>query len=84
MHNTFTRSLGVVRYPYINQLKQLDSGSAVSETVVPAALRRLFTPLVYSNWAKHLKSHPDAQFWNYILEGIINNFHTGFDLPKTQ
>ena len=37
------------------------------ETVVSAALQRVVTPLMYSEWAKYLKSHPDAQFWNYIF-----------------
>ena len=39
----------------------------------------VFTPLVMKVWTHELSSHPDKIFTNYILQGIKNGFHIGFD-----
>ena len=51
----------------MTQLKQLESYGVVSERVAPSAFNRISTPLVYSEWAKQLQSHPDVEFCNYVL-----------------
>ena len=68
----------------MSQLKQLERGEVMIEKVAPPVCNRVTTPLVYAEWASQLKFHPDIQFRDYILEGIINGFHIGFDPSKSQ
>ena len=66
-------------YVYMDHLRALDShrlSSKVSETVTP---QDIYTPLNKKNWALDLSVHPDKAFANYILDGITNGFHIGFD-----
>ena len=34
---------------------------------------------MYEEWLKALASHPDQAFTDYLLSGIRNGFHIGFD-----
>ena len=60
-------------YPYIEQLKQLES---CASEVVPMEnenwpeLNRITTSLVYHEWTSLLSSHPDAEFSHYVLTGL--------------
>ena len=37
------------------------------------------TPYKLQSWAQYLASHPDKGFAAYILQGLANGFHIGFD-----
>ena len=68
----------------MKQLKQLESYSVVSERAAPSVFNRITTPLVYSEWEKQLQFHPDIEFYIYVLNGIANGFHIGFNPSKAQ
>ena len=73
-----------VRYTYMEQLKQLDSYSVVTEEMTLSMFDQATTPLVYAEWAKQLRLHPDVEFCGYILNGIAHGFRIGFDASKVQ
>ena len=52
------------------------SGQPVS---IPAAVHVVCSPLNVSAWQRALQDHPDQRFVGYILEGIVDGFHIGFD-----
>ncbi len=37
------------------------------------------TPYNLHSWTRYLASHPDKGFAAYILQGLTNGFHIGFD-----
>ena len=75
------------QYPYTEQLKQLESFPA---EVVPVEKRiwpelyTITTPLILEEWVNLLSSHPDAEFSHYVLTGLAQGFHIGFDRVKVQ
>ena len=40
------------------------------------------TPLQISAWTKLLQNHPDSCYVDYLLQGIQNGFHIGFDRSR--
>ena len=46
---------------------------------MPQWLWRVATPLILSEWSRELADHPDPAFQSYLLNGISNGFHIGFD-----
>ena len=73
-----------VRYPYMEQLKQLESYSVVTEKATLLMFDQVTTTLVYTEWAKQLRLHPDVEFCDYVLNGIAHGFRIGFDASKVQ
>ena len=75
------------QYPYTEQLKQLESFPA---EVVPVEKRiwpelyTITTPLILKEWVNLLSSHPDAELSHYVLTGLAQGFHIGFDRVKVQ
>ena len=68
-------------YHYTGHLVALErctpaSGPSVS---ILAAVHVVCSPLNMSTWKKALQDHPDQRFVKYILVGLVNGFHIGFD-----
>ena len=51
---------------------------------MPEQLRRVETSLVAAQWAGLLQGHPDKQFSEYVLSGIVNGFRVGFDYAEAE
>ena len=45
---------------------------------VPLSARNVHTPLCAPAWGTMLRSHPDKQLVQFVLEGISRGFHIGF------
>lgn len=70
-------------YPYINQLLKLESYTDSKLSLLPLPALTIVTPLVHEEWLIALASHPDKAFTEYLLTGIKNGFHIGFDRHHT-
>ena len=68
---------GAMAYPYTAHLLEFERRS--SRRHVPEWLRTVSTPLVRDKWSRVLESHPDSAFRDYILRGISEGFHIGFN-----
>lgn len=42
-------------------------------------MNEITTPLNWREWDWELRDHPDQRFREYIVNGIRNGFHVGFD-----
>ena len=51
----------------------------VSAGQVMGNLGKIKTPLVASAWAKALEQHPDRDFVEFVMNGIVQGFRIGFD-----
>ena len=65
-------------YPYIRDLLALDA-CRPPRPVEADCLRRVATPLHVPAWASALDEHPDANFRQYIVNGLTYGFRIGFD-----
>ena len=75
------------QHPYTEQLKQLESFLAEVvpvENIAWPELNTITTPLIHKEWVKLLSSHPDVEFSHYVLTGLAQDFHIGFDRAKIQ
>ena len=68
---------GMEKYPYIHHFLEFEQ--RVGSVLVPAWLQKVATSLILWEWIKELKDHPDADFRDYILNGIKNGFRVGFN-----
>ncbi len=66
-------------YTYTASLLELERLIAPSGTVIPAEAANIVTPLKAAAWKKALATHPDQSFAKYIVEGITQGFHIGFN-----
>ena len=41
--------------------------------------KEVHTPLSLTNWTLELLDYPDIEFFKFIMEGIANGFHIGFN-----
>ena len=71
--------VGLQRYPYIGQLRELARRRPTrGQPGVPGWLGRVQTPLATAEWREQLKTHPDREFGEYLLQGIEEGFRIGF------
>ena len=49
------------------------------QPIVPPALGVVSTPLIASAWEAELQSHPDCEFADFVVDGIMWGFRIGFD-----
>ena len=42
------------------------------------------SPLVVGQWESHLKLHPDQNFADFIVQGLKEGFHIGFDYVSSE
>ncbi len=70
---------GVVlgRYSYMADLRILEN--KVSPWPCSPQLAQVNTPLRAGRWESMLQDHPDQEFARYLVRGIKEGFHIGFD-----
>lgn len=78
-HHTIQVHHPVANYPYTPDLLKLESFRPCFPTFLPESCQVITTPLNLTNWELALGAHPDRHFVHYILEGIRNGFHIGFN-----
>lgn len=66
-------------YQYMDDLRQLDACVPQAASRLPQAMVAVLTPLVWREWDRLLKRHPEQQFRSYIVEGIRTGFRVGFN-----
>ena len=66
-------------YRYTQELCQLEACRAASIPRLPEYATIITTPLVAATWKKALQDHPDREFCSYVVHGIKEGFHVGFD-----
>ena len=69
-------------YPYTKDLMTLYNISKITCIAQPVPIPGISTissPLSLSAWARALQTHPDPDLRQYILVGIQEGFHVGFD-----
>ena len=49
---------------------------------LPASACKVLTPLKVASWADALKYYPDRELAEYLLRGIDQGFHIGFDYSR--
>lgn len=69
-------------YPYNHHLLEFERRSGAMAGVSHPWLQRVSSPLRHSEWSDELEGHPDAVLATYVLNGIYNGFHIGFDRSK--
>ena len=68
-----------VHYPYTRDLMILEAQRPTVPALLPVLGRAITTPLIVDHWRLALQNHPDVQFREYILQGLIHGFHIGFN-----
>ena len=64
---------------YMEDLSKIDTLIPPKDLRVPPGVDVVTTPLRWSAWERELASHPDRKFRSYIVEGVREGFHVGFD-----
>ena len=58
---------------------RLDACRPSPGTLIPRTVRSIRTPLRWAEWDRHLESHLDQKFREFIVKGIREGFRIGFD-----
>ena len=66
-------------YQYTPQLKALDSCTPEIRGTHPNLTVKANSPLLLAAWSAALRSHPDADFTGYLLDGIEQGFRIGYN-----
>ena len=69
-------------YRFITDLLALENCHPISSRCCLPT--NISTPLKCDIWAHYLSTHPDKEFVSYILQGINNGFHIGFDRKSSE
>ena len=64
----------------MTQLQQLDKCRA--PFITPPQVQEIASPLVVEGWKELLDTHPDRDFFTYILQGIYKGYWIGYDYNK--
>ena len=67
---------------YMDHLRALSSQSPPFPSHLPLSLCAINTPLVVDEWRLQLRDHPDAEFVEYLLRGMTEGFHIGFNYQE--
>ena len=70
-----------MKYTDLPDLLALAACINPSPPPLPAALRKINTPLDLKAWEAYLKPHPDQEYVHFILNGIAHGFRIGFAYP---
>ena len=69
---------------WLSSLQQwLSSCQATSTSTVPSTASSMHTPLCAPPWSMMLRSYPDKQLVQFVLEGISKGFRIGFVKPAS-
>ena len=66
-------------YTYTSDLTQLEACRTNFICKLPEQALEIVTPLVAQAWEDALAKHPDKEFRHYVIQGIRQGFHIGFD-----
>ena len=66
-------------YIYTSDLIQLEACRTKLNCKLQEEALEIVTPLVAQAWVQALAKHPDKEFRHYIIQGIRQGFHIGFD-----
>ena len=70
------------KYVYMSHLRTLARRIPPSPTSLPESLVLINSPLRVGEWRALLSSHPDEEFREYLLRGMVERFRIGFDYTK--
>ena len=70
------------KYAYMSHLRTLARRLPPSPTPLPESLGLINSPLRVGEWRALLSSHPDEEFREYLLCGMVEGFRIGFDYTK--
>ena len=73
----------LVPYRYMQQLKQLKRYRCTPLRGLPTHLPEITMLLRDPAWKQALNNHLDKEFAEYIVQGITNGFHIGFNYVKS-
>ena len=66
-------------YTYTRDLQELEQKRPAIPPLLPILGKTITSPLVVHNWSAALEKHPDQKFVHYILQGLTQGFHIGFN-----
>ena len=66
-------------YTYTSDLLSLEARWPLRLLMLPPQCGVITTPLIINNWNQALRNHPDKQFVDYIVNGLVQGFHIGVD-----
>ena len=66
-------------YNYTEDLLNLEKKQSATPYCLPVEARTITSPFMVENWAKALNQHPDKTFVHYLVKGMADGFHIGFD-----
>ena len=70
------------KYVYMQDLCTLEKRVPQLRGALPASACKVLTPLKVASWADALKDYPDRELAEYLLRGIDQGFHIGFDYSR--
>ena len=70
------------KYVYMHDLHTLDKRVPQLRGALPESACKVLTPLKVASWADALKDYPDQELAEYLLRGIVQGFHIGFDYSR--
>ena len=72
-------------YPCIDHLKQLESCRPLynTDTMIPPTALAIVTLLPTHRWKEELSLHPDQEIDSYIVTGLSNGFHIGYQYHRS-
>ena len=62
---------------YMQDLLKLSSSCHHASSAIDSRLQAISSPLCLAQWQQRLRAHPDADFSQYILQGLEFGFHIG-------
>ena len=71
--------VAITAYCYTWELLQLEACRAGRALALPDHATTITTPLIAPAWEEALRLHPDHPFCKYVVRGIKEGFHIGFD-----
>ena len=66
-------------YAYTDHLLALEASQPAAPRPMPMVGTLITSPLIVDNWRQALRDHPDKRFVQYLLEGLAQGFHIGFN-----
>lgn len=73
----------VGKYMYMSQLTTLASRIPHNLPSLPTRLAMVNSPLVVDQWRTLLSEHPDGEFKEFLLSGIVEGFCIGFNYTQS-
>ncbi len=67
------------QHEYTRSLQALEACRAGTSVALPEEAIEITTPLILSAWEQALEAHPDREWVKYLLGGIAQGFHIGFN-----